>query len=125
MSGSGLIQTFDDRREAELAQSIIRHYGFDRHCFVGRPDPSLEYWLAGGAAPAGAVRGEDCIAFDRDSLSLKQRSGGWSMTAGRQSLRLFPNREEAEQALAVIARYGFRQNCFVGRPDPSMTYLRK
>ena len=32
---------------------------------------------------------------------------------------------EARQALSHILRYGFTHICFVGRPQPSMTYLRR
>ena len=37
----------------------------------------------------------------------------------------FPSQDEANQAVAVIQNYNFRYSCFVDRPGPSMTYLRK
>jgi hypothetical protein len=35
------------------------------------------------------------------------------------------NEGEARQTLAIIKKYGFTRSCFVGRPDPSFTYLRR
>lgn len=39
---------FDEFENAQKARDVIRKYGFDRHCFVGRPDASMEYWLSTG-----------------------------------------------------------------------------
>ena len=30
-----------------------------------------------------------------------------------------------DTVIDVVKYYGFTQSCFVGRPDPSMSYLRK
>ena len=49
---------------AERAKAVIRHYGFDRMCFVGRPNPPMMYFTVAGKAPAGGMAGEDAIAFD-------------------------------------------------------------
>lgn len=32
---------------------------------------------------------------------------------------------EAVTSYRIILKYGFTYICFVGRPDPSMTYLRR
>jgi hypothetical protein len=32
--------------EARRAEEVIRHYRLNRHCFVGRPNPSMNYWLS-------------------------------------------------------------------------------
>ncbi|MGD9365472.1 MAG: hypothetical protein PVH87_07235 [Desulfobacteraceae bacterium] len=123
--GRSRMKMFPNRREARLALKTIRHYGMDQHCFVGRPDPSMEYWPVDGRAPSGSFQGEDCIGFDPGRLRLKREGSQWLMTDGRSRMRMFPNRREAEQSLAIIRKYHFNQTCYIGRPDPSMTYFRK
>lgn len=112
--------------EARRAFEIIRHYGMNQSCFVGRPDPSFRYLLISGSAPAGAFAGEDCTSFNPATVSVQELGGRWKVVDGDHWLFDFDtNRAEAEEALEVIQRHGFTQSCFVGRPDPSFSYLRK
>jgi hypothetical protein len=60
---------------AERAKAIIVHYGFDRICFVGRPDPPMMYFTIGGTAPLGAMPGEDAVAFDLAGVVAQQVAG--------------------------------------------------
>lgn len=116
----------DKRDEARSALRVIRHYQLNQSCFVGRPDPSLNYLLNGGAAPAGALRGEDCIAFNPANISVSNVNGRWKIVEGKHWMFDFGNRQdEAQQALAVIRKHGFTQSCFIGRPKASFSYLRK
>lgn len=123
--GRSRMMLFDNRSEAIQALNVIKYYGMNKHCFVGRPGPSMEYWLVGNRAPSGAMPNEDCIAFNPANLRIKQEGSQWLMTDGRSRMRMFPNRQETKQALAVIRKYDFNQTCYIGRPDPSMTYFRK
>ena len=111
--------------EANEAMAIIQHYGFKRQCFVGRPDPGMTYWLKNNNAPNGPYGGEDCIGFDPNNLTVQPGGGNWRVMDGGHSMFSFPNADEANQAIAIIQEYGFRYSCFVGRPGPSMSYLRK
>lgn len=116
----------NNRDEARSALRIIRHYHLNQSCFVGRPDPSLSYLLNGGSAPAGAVSGEDCIAFNANNISVSNIKGRWKIVEGNHWMFDFGNNQaEANQALAVIRKHGFTHSCFVGRPKPSFSYLRK
>ncbi len=113
------------RRLANKALRIFRHYQIDRHCFVGRPDPSLYYLLAGGEAPAGEFDREDCNRFDPGNVRVRRIDGTWRLVEGRRSLFSFgTNRNEAREALAIISHHGFNHSCFVGRPGPVLTYMR-
>jgi hypothetical protein len=56
------------RAEADQALRIIKHYRMNSQCFVGRPDPSMEYYLVDGEAPRGPFPGEDAIPFDPSRL---------------------------------------------------------
>jgi hypothetical protein len=53
-----------NRSEAEKSIQVIKHYCLNRHCFVGRPEASMEYWLTSCNAPKGSMAGEDCIPID-------------------------------------------------------------
>lgn len=47
------------------------------------------------------------------------------MISGSQLMFTFPNMLEAGNALSIIKKYGFTKTCFVGRPNPSLQYMRK
>ena len=94
-------------------------------CYVGRPNASLTYLRVNSKAPKGKFAGEDCVNFNPNNLSLKAQGGKVLLVDGNHSLKAFPNRKEAVQAMNIIKKYGFTKSCFVGRPGPSFTYLRK
>lgn len=111
--------------EARHALRIIQYYKMNRQCFVGRPDPSMEYYLVDGKAPTGSMPGEDCIGFNPDKIQVKQINGRWKIVEGSHWIMDFASSEsEARLAYEIIKKYRFRYICFVGRPDPSMTYLK-
>ena len=114
------------KREAYKALRIIKYYRMDQVCYVGRPGPSFEYMLSSGDAPSGSIRGEDCLPFDPDAISLRKINGRWKIVEGSQWLFDFGhNRGEAEQAFRIIKKYRFRYTCFVGRPHASFKYLKR
>jgi len=114
------------KAEAEQSLKIIKHYRMNQMCFVGRPDPSFQYMLRSGTAPAGAMAGEDCVSFNPSTTEAKFVGGEWKIVDGSHWMLSFGTKEdEARQALAIIKKYGFTKSCFVGRPDPSFKYLRK
>lgn len=44
--GSSWFSGFDDEEEAERAIGLIEKYQFNEVCYVGRPDPSMQYFKA-------------------------------------------------------------------------------
>jgi hypothetical protein len=115
-----------DAASARKALAIIQKYKLNKQCFVGRPDPSLQYYLVGNAIPAGAAPGEDCVGFNPAKTEVKQVSGSWKIVEGSHWMFDFgANQAEARQAFALIKKYGANQSCFVGRPNAKMSYLRK
>ncbi len=127
VDGSHWMMDFgSNESEARKALSIIKHYGMDSRGFVGRPNPSMEYWLVKDRAPIGHMPGEDSIGFNPQNLVVKSFSGRWKIVAGNHWLMDSGAKEdEARKALCLIKKYGFTRICFVGRPDPSMIYFRK
>lgn len=111
---------------ARRANQIIRHYELNESCYIGRPDPSMNYFLADGHTPEGSIEDEDCVRFNPKSIEKIFTNGSWKIADGSRWIMDFgENEDEARQALFTIHYYGFTHRCFVGRPDPGMTYFRK
>jgi len=127
VAGNSLLKDFGNNEgEARRALQIIKHYRMNSQCFVGRPGPSMEYYLADGKAPTGSVSGQDCLRFDPDAIEVKRVGAGWKIVQGSRWLMDFGAKEdEARTAFRIIKKHGFTYTCYVGRPDPSMTYFRK
>lgn len=118
--------TAQGKTEAYQTLRIIQFYGMTQSCFVGRPDPSFHYMLVNGASPTGAYSAEDCVAFNPATASVQNVSGSWKIVDGSHWMFDFGSKKsEAMTSLAIIQKYGFTRSCFVGRPGPNFTYLRK
>jgi len=112
--------------EAKKIVSTIRFYQLNRQCFVGRPQASFSYYTKSGNAPVGAMPGEDCISFNPNTIEVKKINNRWKIVDGNHWMFDFEEKkEEAEQTLCLILKHGFTKTCFIGRPNPSMQYLRK
>ncbi len=127
VDGSSWLYDFaSNADEAKKTLAIIKHYGMNKACFVGRPDASFHYPLVSAKSPTGAMSGEDCISFNPATTTVKQISGSWKIVDGSSWLFDFGTKKtEAQQSLEIIKKYGFNRVCYVGRPDASFTYLRK
>ena len=126
VDGMWLLDFGSSKAEAQQALRIIKYYKMNTQCFVGRPGPSMEFYLVNGQAPSGAIAGEDAISFNPANVQAQYINGRWKVVDGNHWIMDFNQSEaEARQALSYILRYGFRFICFVGRPGPSMTYFRK
>lgn len=124
-----MLDTGTSQGEAQRAVKIINHYNLASLCFVGRPrcgDVSpMMYWLnEQGRAPTGQLPGEDGIGFDRSNLTVVEIGDRWKVVDGAHWLLDFgPGQGNAVAALHFIRKYRFDEICFVGWPDPSMTYF--
>jgi hypothetical protein len=115
-----------NKAEADRTLAIIVKYRMNQSCFVGRPHPSFQYMLVSGNSPVGALGGEDCVSFNPATTTVQQIQGSWKVVDGSHWMFDFgANKAEADQTLAIIKKYGFTHSCYVGRPGPSFTYLRK
>jgi hypothetical protein len=125
-----MLDTGTSQAEAQRAVEIINHYKLASMCFVGRPRcgdvQPMMYWLNdSGRAPSGQLAGEDCLAFDRSNLAVVEIGGRWKVVEGTHWILDFGVGEgNARAALHFIRKYRFDQICYVGRPDPSMTYFK-
>lgn len=115
-----------NKDEAVKAFRTIKQHGMNKSCFVGRPQPSFQYLLTNNSAPSGSIAGEDCVAFNPATATVSKINNRWKIVDGSHWMFDFNNNQsEAEQSLAIIKKYNFSRSCFVGRPDPSFTYLRR
>lgn len=82
--------------------------------------------IPGVITPTPAAINEDCVSFTPGRLRVENVSGSWKITEGSHWVADFgSNRAAADQAHAIILRYGFTSQCFVARPNPPMTYWRR
>jgi hypothetical protein len=127
VDGSHMMFNFGDKQaEAMQALNIIKYYGMNSTCFVGRPDPSFTYLLVNGQAPQGGMPGEDSVGFNPNTIQVQNIGGRWKIVDGSHWVFDFGDKEgEARTAYAIIRKYGFTRSCYVGRPYPSFTYLRR
>jgi hypothetical protein len=109
--------------EAARAAQIIRHYRFTQQCFIGRPNASMSYWKRGAGIPSGGLPGDDCVRIDPDSAEARREGANWTLMDDSSRILYFgPRGNEARQAEEVVKNYRLTRQCFVGRPDPGMTY---
>jgi phosphohistidine phosphatase SixA len=78
--------------------------------------------------PAPDLKGqnvqEDCVGFNPHKIEVKQIRGSWKIIEGRHWIMDFGDKaDEARNAFKIIKKHGFDHICFIGRPDPSMTYF--
>ncbi|MEH2067833.1 MAG: hypothetical protein V7K47_06655 [Nostoc sp.] len=112
--------------EATRAFQILKHYGINKSCFVGRPQPSFEYLLVNNSAPSGSLQGEDCVSFNPATTTVNRINNRWKIVDGSHWMFDFDNNQsEATTSLAIIKKYNFTRSCFVGRPDVNFSYLRQ
>ncbi|MCK5056423.1 MAG: hypothetical protein KAT34_07205 [Candidatus Aminicenantes bacterium] len=115
-----------DEGEAREAYNIIKHYRMNQSCFVGRPNASFQYLLVSGKAPVGGFPGEDCVSFNPNTIKVKKINNRWKIVDGNHMMFDFgKKKKEAKLAYCIIKKYGFNRSCFVGRPNPSFSYLKK
>ena len=125
VDGSHSLFSAPNYSEAYSIYRIIKYYSLNRSCFVGRPNPSFQYMLRGTFSPVGAMAGEDVIPFDPTRLYITAEGSQYLMTDGTSRMFLFPNKIEADLALKMIKKYGFNRTGYVGRPGPSLQYMRR
>lgn len=113
-----------NQREAEQSLAILRNYRANQTCYVGRPNAPFSYILASGRPPSGRLTGEDCIPFNPANLSIRKDGNNWLLSDGSSRMLLFSHPGDAYRALDIIQQYGFQQQCFVGRPKASFSYMR-
>jgi len=70
------------------------------------------------------LQGVDCIPFSHSNAKVENARGRWKITSNRMWLLDFDNsKTEADKALKVIKHYNLNSQCFIGRPNASLSYF--
>ncbi len=130
--GVVLVRQFASEADAQLAAATMERFGMNTYCTVGRPEPTMEYYLVSGRSPAGEANGEQCTTFNPERLRVRRerrwivlRGNEWFIAGDRGFEHEFHNEAEARQALAVIQQYGFTNRCSVGSEESGFVYFRR
>jgi hypothetical protein len=124
-AGRIVLKDFGEYRDrAYEARRLIAELNLDEHGVIGSPEPVMEYWLTKGQSPPLPTVGRSVINFDPELLAVKNDNGSYYLGDAHKLLFNFgPHRQDAQQALAVIRKFGFNELGFIGLPNPSMSYL--
>lgn len=124
VDGSHMLFFFGtNRSEAQQSLDVIKKFGFTSTCYIGRPDPSMQYLRTGSSVPNGSHGGLDCITFNRAGVRIEPDDGGqFRLTDGASRMLVFHDQTEAQQAVAAINHHRLNRQCFVGRPHASFTF---
>jgi tetratricopeptide (TPR) repeat protein len=115
-SGRNVLMNYGGNKEmAERAAAMIKSKRYDRHCFVARPYPPLNYWTAAGNL-ASHQEGDDgeCIAVDNASLALTRKNGALEIVDSKQTV-LVTGYDElvSQQVLAVLRALKVTRKCTI------------
>jgi hypothetical protein len=76
-------------------------------------------------APPTALN-EDCIGFSNANAQVQNVNGSWKIVDGSHWMFDFGgNKQEAIKSLRIIKHYRLNNSCYVGRPGPSFTYMKR
>ncbi len=141
VDGSRLLFDFNKHKaDAQWAKSIIKHYGIDRVCFIGRGEPLPfnffltpgetrvnfgKYYdiLIRGSAPKGRIPFPDkvsCTDFSPENLVIKQpeyKFKSYSIFDNKNQRGLFWFGDKLDNAISAavfIKMYGFNRKCTLG-----------
>jgi hypothetical protein len=109
--------------DAREVLRLIRYFHLNQWGTVGQPLPLMEYWLCDGRAPQKMGPSFHSTPFDVNSLKIDDGQGQFWLRDGQRPLFVFGSPEDAQQALAVIRKYGFTEIGYVGTGVPVMILL--
>ncbi len=126
-AGSTVLASFGSKQtDAILARATITQFQITEEVFIGKPKPTMTYYLANGHAPYGAMPfGLHATAFRPDALTVQQAGQSFLITDGTQILLSCEHPGEAQQALQALQQYKFDRACHIGAPDHGLTILTR
>lgn len=126
-AGKTMLKDFGPYRDrAYEARRYIAELNLTERGAIGTPEPVMEYWLTNGEAPPLPAFSRNVIPFEPEALTVRSENGAYYLGNQRHLLFNFgPHSQDAQQALAVVKKYGFNEISLIGSPNPSMTVLLK
>ncbi len=121
-AGGQVLKDFGPReQEARQALRLIRSLHLSQYGIVGGVGPVMEYWLVDGQAPHAFAPGLRILPLVPAGLRVEQVQGQWCLRDAQRVLFNFGQQAaEAQQALAVVRKYGFTQIGVLGPGAPAM-----
>lgn len=111
---------------ANKARDIIRYYGMNQMCFIGRPNAPMMYFKINGQFPQGSYPGQDAIANNPYNVKASLVGGRWKVVECGSWMLDFGTgataQANAAAAAQLIKNNNLRYQCFVGRPNAPMMY---
>ncbi len=117
-AGSAMLRDLGGKqREGQELLGVVRDIQPTHWASIGAPRPIVEYGLQRGEATLARVFGRTQIPIDAATLKTEAVRGAWVVSDQANLLLNFAaDRAGAEQAVAVIRRYGFNRLVPVGSP---------
>lgn len=127
-----LRERFGERLGFEILTDFTDGSGRRDYDMTGRLRPAPFGPPPGGGPGGGGPGGgpgptplEDCVSFNPATTHAAFVGGAWKLVDGSQWILDFGgNAGAAARAENTVHFYHFAKQCFVGRPDPSMTYWK-
>jgi hypothetical protein len=127
MAGSTMLASFGPKQnDAILARAALLQFKITEEVVIGKPKPTMTYFLANGQAPTGATPfGLNSTPIRPETLSLQSNGKSYVITDGSQVLVSCEHPEDAQQALQALQQYKFDRVCHIGNGDRGLTILSK
>jgi hypothetical protein len=127
MAGPTMLASFGSKQnDAVLARAALLQYQVTEEVVIGKPKPTMTYFLASGHAPIGATPfGLHATPIRPETLSLQTNGKGYIVTDGSQILMSCEHPEEAQQALQALQQYKFDRVSHIGPSNRGLTILTK
>lgn len=124
-TGTSMLRNFGSAEaDAREVHRVMRELKVNEWVRIGSPVPSVEYGLYHGRAPVASGVARFALPIDLRSVRAERVKGVWVL---RDENSVFINfgthRSDAEQAAAVVQKYGFDRVGYVGQPQPVMTFF--
>ena len=105
----------------KIKEILFDWYKIDKYCSF---ENVIFPYRSESIITAGAI-GEDCIPFNASNLTVQKRNGKWIIKDGNNLLLEASSKANALKMICLFRKFPIRQICYVGRPDPSLIYVRK
>jgi hypothetical protein len=125
-AGTMLLKNFGaSEQDARAAMRLIQTLRLTQWGTVGRPNPIMEFWLAGDKAPTAlSTLGLRYVQVDSDSVRAEKLGVYWIVRDNNRILFNFGiGQQDAYQAALVIQQYGFNRMGTIGQSRPAMIYF--
>jgi hypothetical protein len=124
-AGRRLFKDLPGEADGPEVARVIRELRPTEWAAIGSPRPVVEYGLINGRPPIAGGFPKMIVPIDLATVRVEPVKGVWCVRDGDSILFNFGfARADAEQALAVVRKYGFNRVGVVGTPAaPALTYL--